>query len=125
MNSNELIKIGFKNWYYFHELDEYELNNKYGVYVIKLNKTFGRLQGKSDILYIGHTTDFGVRFFKNYLNGTGGETTQRIHRYLIDKKYIDKIMISWIATQNFDLEKELREKYEKMHHEFPPWNRQK
>ena len=125
MNSDDLKEIGFENWHYFHEIDDNLIRNKYGVYIIKLNKMFGRLIGNSDILYIGHTTNFSVRFFKNYLKGTGGKTTQRIHRYLINMKYIDKTMISWIETKNYDLERELRDKYEEEHHEFPPWNRYK
>lgn len=125
MNSTDLKKFGFKNWYYFKEIDESEIRNKCGIYIIKLNKIFGRLKGESDILYIGHTTNFKTRFFKNYLNGTGGITTQRIHQYLIKKKYINKTMISWIFTKNYDLEGELRDKYEEEHHELPPWNRHK
>jgi len=125
LKSDEVIKSGFINWYRFKEIEKNSIYKKKGVYILKYDKLFGRLKGESDILYIGHTTNFCDRFVKNYLNGTGGPTTQRIHNYLISNNYVDKVKVSWIYTTNFEIEIELREKYEKEHHEFPPWNRQR
>ena len=97
-----------------------------GVYVFRLDRSFGRLVGESDILYIGSNARGGTlydRFMKNYLRGTGGRTTRRIHGYLFNRGYIGKAEVSWIATEDVQLEKDLLEQYEEQHHEIPPWNR--
>ena len=124
MNSKDLEKYGFKNWIPFTNISLVDIPRKSGAYILRLNRSFGRLVGESDILYIGSTFNLNQRFIENYLGGRGGETTQRIHNYLIEKGYMDKVEVSWILTKDYSrIEKKLREQYEEEHHELPPWNR--
>jgi len=116
--------MGFKNWIPFTNISLVDIPRKSGAYILRLNRSFGRLVGESDILYIGSTFNLNQRFIENYLGGRGGETTQRIHNYLIEKGYMDKVEVSWILTKDYSrIEKKLREQYEEEHHELPPWNR--
>jgi len=94
------------------------------VYIIRLNRKFGRLKGESDILYIGSTGDLHDRIVENFLRGRGGKTTKRIHDYLVHKGYLNVAEVSWVFSENYEeLEDKLLKVYEEDHHELPPWNR--
>ncbi len=126
MDSDTLCKYGFKNWYRLRDISSGEITppSESGVYVLRLNRSFGRLKGESDILYIGSTSDIYQRIVENYLEGRGGKTTQRIRYYIFDREYLELIEISWVTSINpKQLEEELLKKYEEEHHELPPWNR--
>lgn len=124
MDSSILEQFGFKEWHSMRHLSGSKIPVLNGVYVIKLNKQFGRLKGTSDILYIGSTGDLNQRIIVNYIQGSGGETTQRIHEYLFVKNYIEAVEISWVLTnEQAQLERKLKTQYDEEHHELPPWNR--
>ena len=126
MDSYTLYKYGFKNWYKLTDIRLGEITppSEPGTYVLRLNRSFGRLRGQSDILYIGSTSNIYHRIIENYLEGRGGKTTQRIRYYIFDREYLELIEISWVTTDNpKQLEEELLKKYEEEHHELPPWNR--
>ncbi len=62
MKSEDMHKYGLKNWIAFSEVirsdnSRKKLQQAVGVYVFRLNKEFGRLKGKYDILYIGHSSN--------------------------------------------------------------------
>jgi len=124
MNSQDLERYGFKEWVPFNELPRTGMRHEGGVYILRLDTSFGRLNGVSDIVYVGSTTDFSSRFMKNYSGGTGGLTTQRIHDYLVRKGYAVRVSASWVATEDFQIERNLLKRYEEELHELPPWNRQ-
>jgi len=130
MNSRKLKKLGFNRWVKISQIQKNKdiVPKKPATYVFRLNKTIPRLKGNSDILYIGSTGNLRERIYGNYVKGQGGPTTKRIRYMLFKKGYIDRVEISWktLTTRNESkkLEKELLEKYEKGHHELPPWNRQ-
>ncbi|MEM5853743.1 MAG: GIY-YIG nuclease family protein [Candidatus Aenigmatarchaeota archaeon] len=125
-----IIEKYFKNWVSFSKIqknpDILPKNNSQYVYCIRLkDRKVERLVGLTDILYIGKTTNLVQRFVKNYLKDVGGLTTQRIHKYLFEKGYLDKVEVSWCEVEDFEkVEKELLESFEEEHHELPSWNRQ-
>ena len=104
MNSNDLRIYGFTSWIELSKLKENEGKNvpkEPGVYVFRLdNKKFGRLQGMSDILYIGSTDKLYRRIYKNYIKGPGVGTAQRIHNYLINFNYLNKVKISYVKSKD-------------------------
>jgi excinuclease UvrABC nuclease subunit len=129
MNSEELIKkYGIRLWCKLSDdLDnlKQKIPKEPGVYVFKLNKYLNKLRGKSDILYIGSSKNLRKRIINNYLKGRGGPTTKRIHSYLIKRNYINFVEVGWKITKNYkNLEKKLRNKFDKDHDQLPPWNRQ-
>ncbi|WP_017980964.1 GIY-YIG nuclease family protein [Methanocaldococcus villosus] len=128
MKSDNLSNYGFNTWKKLSELREEDIPEKPGVYVLRLNKTFGRLIGKSDILYIGSTKNLRRRIWENYIEGGENQkgTAKRIHDYLTKKGYLNEVEVSWVIHENYrEVERKLREDYENDHHELPPWNRQK
>ena len=125
MNSKELEKYGFREWINFSDVSKSKIPESPGVYILRLYKQFRRLNGYSDILYIGSTANLRRRIYRNYIKSQGGLTTQRIHRYLFSKGYLDKVEISWIISEKYkETETLLLKNYEDEHHELPPWNRQ-
>jgi hypothetical protein len=83
------------------------------------------LSGKpvSDILYIGKSKKPTKRVFGGYLAGFGGKTTRKISSKLLDDGYIEKIVVSWLITDNSRLaQQELLEQFKKEHGEYPAWN---
>jgi len=128
MDSGELKNYGVKLWYKLSD-DLGNLKQKIpkepGVYVFKLNRYLEKVKGKSDILYIGSSKNLQKRIINNYLKGNGGLTTKRIHNYLIKRNYINFVEVGWEITKNYkNLEKKLRNKFDKDHDQLPPWNRQ-
>jgi hypothetical protein len=85
---------------------------------------FGRLRGKSDIIYIGKTEgQNGIKGrLANYFRKPGKTqwTNQRI--YNLVQRY--NWEVSWCLTEKpQDLERILLKKYEEEHDELPPLNR--
>jgi len=130
MNSrSQMMRNLFARWFSLSTVreDPSSIPDACGLYAFRKREgEFGRLLGKSDILYIGSSKHLRQRIVKNYLKGTGGETTKRIHLNLVKRRYIEHIDLSFrltAITEYNKFEKELREQYENEHHEFPPWNR--
>ncbi len=93
-----------------------------GIYVMRINESFGRLRGSSDILYIGKTTSSIRQRLAGYLNpGSTQRTNIRINNML--ERY--PIEIAWFLTDNpSQLETTLLEQYFEEHDEQPPFNYQ-
>lgn len=128
------VKKDFQEWV---PLAEIEKNHKLlekakfaGTYIFRKlgGEKFGRLRGESDIIYIGST---GVRkgssqtiYDRVYgdfiLLSKPGRVTQRIHKLLMERNYLNKAEVAWCDK---NIEAELLERYEADHDELPPWNR--
>lgn len=127
---DKIFRKYFKKWISFTEIrknpDILPKHNSQYVYCMRLkNRKVERLRGSTNILYIGKTTNLVRRFIKNYLNGVGGLTTQRINRYFMKKGYLNKVEVSWCEVKDYKkVEKELLESFEEEYHELPCWNRQ-
>lgn len=77
----------------------------------------------SDILYIGKSKKPTKRVFGGYLAGYGGKTTRKINSMLLNDGYLEKVVISWMLSENPKLtQKELMENFKKEHGEYPIWN---
>jgi len=133
LDSASLTEYGFREW---HKLSAIKtgstsLPHKPGTYVLRLNRHFERLKGKSDILYIGCTEKGGTLNSRigGFLRGTGGDdrTAKRIRRNLVERGYLNHVEVSWVTTDSREkartLEKHLLRQYEEDHEELPPWNR--
>jgi predicted GIY-YIG superfamily endonuclease len=128
-NSKE-IKLKFKSWISFSDIlknpKELQLPTSKCVYIFRIQtRKIERLKGKSDILYIGQTSNLRRRFVNNYAKGRGGFTTQRIHKNLVNRGYAYMVEVSWFETDDAEkIEKELLNEFEEEHYEDPVWNRQ-
>ncbi len=149
MNSKFLIKDGFKNFgefssYNIHTRDNSKLNFS-GVYVFVLNKEFPRLNGKTDILYIGQSgSRNGRQIFmriRDYYNAYKSapqdkrigdslkkvKTKIRIGRTLKNNKLDNKVLIFYKKISQDKCkskESSLLKRYSQDHIELPPLNRQ-
>ena len=76
------------------------------------------------VLYIGSTKNLRNRLFKNYIGGTGGETTMRIHRLLFAQGHIAEVEFAWLETGKYrQMEEELKQNYREKHGQLPRWTR--
>ncbi len=110
MNSNN---VGIKKWFKFKDIKKNEIpDDKNGyIYIFRLDEKFGRLNGSSDILYIGQCKNLSERLWGNYKKGSGGNTTLRIKDYLNLSKYANA-QIGWKSVLNpKDSEKKLLRDY--------------
>lgn len=130
MNSSHLVNIGFINWFPFNEKTIKNAPTQSGVYVIRIQKgqCFGRLCGKSDIIYIGKTkAKKGIKERLSYYFSSRAKSSKRRfitekRIYQLSKKY--HLEISWYPTKKpLDLEMRLLKKYVHDHDELPPLNR--
>ena len=83
------------------------------------------LTGKptSDILYIGKSKKPSKRVFGGYLSGYGGKTTRKINSMLLNDGYLEKVVVSWMQSDNPKVaQQELMENFKKDHGEYPAWN---
>ena len=83
------------------------------------------LTGKptSDLLYIGKSKKPSKRVFGGYLSGYGGKTTRKINSMLINDGYLEKVVVSWMQSDNPKAaQQELMENFKKEHGEYPAWN---
>lgn len=125
MNSAQLGQKGFSLWYPFNEQSIKNAPKRWGAYVIRTTggKSFGRLRGKSDILYIGSTKNkrgLNQRLTQFLNPGPTQWTSQRINKFI--KKY--PVEVAWrISDEPRNLESELLQQYFKEHEELPPLNR--
>ena len=121
------IKAHFLTWNLLNELKSNEIPRSQGTYILRLagGKSFGRLSGVSDILYIGSTINkLDERVYQMIHPGPTQSTNKRITRLI--QKY--QIEISWCTLLPNSLtprkfEKCLLGDYEQDHDELPPLNR--
>ena len=99
MNSqSETMRNLFAQWVRLSAVteDPSAIPDACGLYVLRRREgEFGRLVGKSDILYIGSSRNLRQRIVHNYLRGVGGETTKRSHLNLVKRRYIEHIDLSF------------------------------
>jgi hypothetical protein len=122
MNSKTLKEDGFAD---FHSLRELALQNMPGdeghVFVL-IDETLSE-KPASDVLYIGRAKKPIRKVFGGYIGGSGGRTIKRIHEALFNDSYVEKIAISWLASDNPKrTQRELLEKFKSIHGQYPPWN---
>jgi len=126
MDSTELkdIRKDFSEWILLNEKCVKKTPKQPGAYVIRKGggQRFGRLRGKSDILYIGSTEAKGGlrQRLRQYLHpGPTQWTNRRINKLLI--KY--KMEVAWCTcNEPGNLEHQLLRRYLKEHDELPPLN---
>ena len=142
MDSTQLNKIlkclrykeRFSEWHTLNEQCLKQVSTRPGIYVIRKHSgQFGRLRGKSDILYIGSTeTTGGLRTrLRRYLYPSRHSTTDnRVHQFL--KRY--EMDIAWCAFEKphqshklksykpRNAEYRLLQLYVEQHYELPPLN---
>lgn len=134
MDSSNISQFGyqFSNWYVFSIPNKIvllaNLRKDTGVYVIRFSKgNFGRLNGYSDILYIGKTEDKnGIKGrVSGYFNkGPTQFTNIRIYSFL-RKQMPMEISFASITQNPRNVEILLKDQYLKDHDELPPFNRNK
>ena len=122
-------------------LDELEKNKELvlslprvgGIYMISTDKELERLRDKSDILYIGRTSNLQKRikyllkyFLPSEFAGNWGRHTVRDALRIILKETDIKVYISYVVCGNYkEIETRLLQKYCKNHIETPPLNNQR
>jgi len=119
------METGFSECFSIKALTPSNLPSDKAIVLIIVDK---ELSGKpeSDILYIGRTKKPVKRIFGGYLGGYGGKNTKKINKMLLDGGYLEKVAISWMATDKPRIMQEtLLEKYKAEHGQLPIWNRKK
>ena len=119
MISSQLPK-GFSNWYQLDDEGRKNAPSRSGTYIIRLKggHVFGRLKGKSDIVYMGSTVNLRRRFYQ-FLHPASQLTNQRINN--LAKRY--DFEIAWLENDEPRiLEHNLLRQYLGEHDELPPLN---
>lgn len=142
LNSRALKKSGYKCWAELSEesYDDPELNEqlkKTGVYVIISDRSFRRLHGETDILYIGQSGGSSrgkgrhmIDRLSDYLYPTASAPQDmRIHNSMKTLRERENATLFALYKQLSRNrcsaeEKELLRRFEEEHIELPPWNRQ-
>ena len=96
MDSSNLSKLGFSQWYPFNKQNLKNAPPETGVYVLRKcgGELFGRLNGQSDILYIGSTKKSLKSRLQQYIHpGPTQWTNQRIHKYTKE----NSVEASWLS----------------------------
>jgi hypothetical protein len=122
MNSLSLKESGFAEFVPIKGLSFSVLPNDKSSVLILADST---LTGKpaSDILYIGKSKKPSKRVFGGYIAGYGGKTTRKINSMLLNDGYLEKVIISWVISEDPKVaQQELLEKFKKEHGEYPAWN---
>jgi hypothetical protein len=122
MNSLSLKENGFADFIPLKALSLSALPSDKNAVLILADKT---LTGKpaSDILYIGKTKKLSKRVFGGYLAGYGGKTTRKINSMLLNDGYLEKVVISWMQSDDPKMsQQELLERFKKENGDYPVWN---
>jgi hypothetical protein len=122
MNSITLKEKGFSDFIPLKQLTFTSLPYNRPIVFVLADST---LTGKpsSDILYIGKSKKPTKRILGGFLSGYGGKTTRKINSMLLEDGYIEKIVISWMQSENTKLvQQELKDSFKKEHGEYPKWN---
>jgi hypothetical protein len=114
----------FSNWYTFDAQTLENVPKQFGVYVMRKasGQRFGRLNGESDILYIGKTRMHGGlnKKLRIYLYGKSGSNTEKRIRAFTKKT---TIQVAWcLCDEPENLEHHLLWQYLREHDELPPLN---
>lgn len=129
MDSASIGHLGFSVWHPFQLTDKESIlkmaTTDMGVYVIRRKgDRFGRLRGRSDILYIGKTEarkGMNARIGAYFNPGPTQWTNQRINLFL---KRREPMEISFVIMRSPGrLESQLLAQYLAEHDELPPLNR--
>lgn len=97
-----------------------------GVYILrkKSGQSFPRLQGETDIYYIGSTANLKRRFYQYNHPGPTQYTNKRVNGFVIGRKYESEFL--WRKEKDEEAarvaEHELLMKFKSDHDEFPPLN---
>ncbi len=123
MDSTNLLGE-LSGWIDFNSQNITAVPTKPGVYIIRMKNgvQFGRLRGRSDIIYIG-STEKGLRGrLRQYLKPDRTQAThQRVNQLM--KRYIFEV--AWSEDENPKIqEHNLLLQYAGDHNELPPMNRQ-
>lgn len=122
MNSLTLKELGFSDLVPLCSLSFLNLPNDKRVVFALVDKTLSGKTG-SDIVYIGRSKKPVKKILGGYLAGFGGKSNKRIYSKLFDEGYIEKVALSWIASDNPRAsQKEFLSKFVKQQGEFPIWN---
>ena len=122
MNSLALKEIGFSDLIPLCSLSFLNLPYDKSIVFALVDKTFSGKTG-SDILYIGRSKKPVKKILGSYLAGFGGKSNKKIYSKLFDEGYIEKIALSWMASDNpRATQKEFLNKFIKEHGEYPNWN---
>jgi hypothetical protein len=125
MNSSTLKEKGFVDFVLLQGLTFSSMPTEKGVVLVLADNTQAG-KPNSDILYIGKSKKLAKRVFGGYLSGYGGKTSRKINSKLQNEGYMDKIMISWMETENPKLAKQqILDDFKKEHGDCPPWNQSK
>ena len=122
MNSITLKEKGFSDFIPLKQLTFISLPyNKPSVFVLADSTLTGK--PSSDILYIGKSKKPTKRIFGGILSGYGGKTSRKINSMLLEDGYLERILISWMLSENTKLaQQELMDNFKKEHGEYPKWN---
>jgi len=131
MNSSNLRQQGFTVWYPFCPSMEKRLiaslPSTPGVYVIRSKKLFGRLQGASDIAYIGRAANSNGlkgRIRQYFHPGPTQSTNKRILSLITENSDFELGFNRCLAVAETGLlEDRLLAGYYREHCELPPLNR--
>ncbi|MCL4336262.1 MAG: GIY-YIG nuclease family protein [Candidatus Thermoplasmatota archaeon] len=97
-----------------------------GIYVLRKKDAikFPRINGETDILYIGSTDNLKRRFYGYNHPGKSQYTNQKVNNFVINLNHEAEFM--WKVEPDPErarfTEHELLNRYQKDHHEFPPLN---
>jgi hypothetical protein len=125
MNSITLKEKGFTDFIPLKQLTFTSLpHNKSSVFILADCTLTGKTT--SDILYIGKSKKPTKRIFGGYLSGYGGKTTRKINSMLLNDGYLEKVVISWMLSDNpKQAQQELLENFKKEENAYPVWNTSK
>jgi hypothetical protein len=121
MNSLTLKEKSFIEFTPLKDITFLHIPNK-GLVIALADKT---LTGKptSDIIYFGKTKKPTKRILGGYLAGYGGKTNKKINAKLFEEGYLEKVLISWLPSEDpKTTQKELLETFKKEHGNYPVWN---
>jgi hypothetical protein len=122
MNSLTLKEIGFSDLVPLCSLSFLNLPSDKRVVFVLVDKALSGKTG-SDIVYIGRSKKPVKKILGGYLAGFGGKSNKKIYSKLFDEGYIEKVALSWIASENPRVsQKEFLSKFVKEQGEFPIWN---
>ncbi len=80
-----------------------------------------------DVLKYGETDCLRRRMFRNYIGGSGGSTTERIHEELFERNRFLEVEVAWVETKNKTeaqlKESRFRAEYKREKGRLPIWDR--
>lgn len=126
MDSRDIGEIS--DWHTWPDPAIKKAPNLPGVYVFRLaGRPFGRLQGQSDVIYVGTTAKKGKSTVRSRLKQHSGQQDRR-HWLQRVPSQISPLEVAWIVCQERHeallRESNLLREYMEDHIELPPGNRQ-